>query len=447
MIAKEIKHPSRLPIHSLVALVGTILLGLLPGEFRLIVGWPFMLLVLGLIAVVLASRAEDRIWLITAFIGGYALRLLVLGLITPAIYTSSTELLVTDSFRYETGALNAIQAWTRGHPFSINDMVEGVGALNGTFYMFVTAWIYHAFGHLPVLVRETNCFLGAIVVLPLFRLIQEAFDRKVARSVSVLYMLFPSAIFWSIWHLKEAFDIFLLCVLLFFLYRMRRAPRSSLPAIALCGYLLYYERSYLIYVSALSVVAYLSIAPIRRWGWGIGLAGFLFVTGLAAIGFFLVLGGEALIAEALRLSSSFLTLDSSSALAGMGSGGLLHFPINMVHLLLTPLPWKAVGLDKGLIPSMLIWYPMIPLLVGGMYVALRQNFDRALPLVMFVSVLFSIYAIIYHGGHYRGRDQLLPLMLPFVAVAWQAGLHRRREYYLLGAGLAFIGTITAFLLQ
>jgi hypothetical protein len=120
-------------------------------------------------------------------------------------------------------------------------------------------------------------------------------------------------------------------------------------------------------------------------------------------------------------------IDQASAGSGFGKdvdvstteGALTAIPIGLVYLLFAPFPWDMATLRQSItLPEMLVWWAAFPLLVLGLWFALRHRLRQVAPIVIFTTMLTLAYSLFQGnvGTAYRQRSQLLVFYFIFVAV-------------------------------
>jgi hypothetical protein len=104
---------------------------------------------------------------------------------------------------------------------------------------------------------------------------------------------------------------------------------------------------------------------------------------------------------------------------GTAEGALTAIPIGLVYLLFAPFPWDMATLRQSItLPEMFIWWASFPLLVLGLWYALRHRLRQVSPIVIFTTMLTLAYSVFQGnvGTAYRQRSQLLVFYFIFVAV-------------------------------
>ncbi len=85
-------------------------------------------------------------------------------------------------------------------------------------YALIIGWFYYLFGFSPISVKWLNGWFGALQSIVLFFLAKSSFQSTIARWTSVLVAFFPTLLLWSATNLKDPL-LFLLTSLLFLLFR------------------------------------------------------------------------------------------------------------------------------------------------------------------------------------------------------------------------------------
>jgi cation transport ATPase len=120
-------------------------------------------------------------------------------------------------------------------------------------------------------------------------------------------------------------------------------------------------------------------------------------------------------------------IDQANAGSGFGKdvdvgtteGALTAIPIGLMYLLFAPFPWDMATLRQSItLPEMVLWWSAFPLLVLGLYFALRHRLRQVAPIVIFTTMLTLAYSVFQGnvGTAYRQRSQLLVFYFIFVAV-------------------------------
>jgi len=138
-----------------------------------------------------------------------------------------------------------------------------------------------------------------------------------------------------------------------------------------------------------------------------------------------------------RIQRSRLDL-AKSADSGFGrdvdvsttSGALSTIPMGMLYLLFAPFPWQVASLRQSItLPEMVIWWASFPMLVLGLWFAIKYRLRMISPILIFTVMLTLAYSVFQGnvGTAYRQRAQLLVFYFIFVAVGFVLLKEKREE--------------------
>jgi len=111
-------------------------------------------------------------------------------------------------------------------------------------------------------------------------------------------------------------------------------------------------------------------------------------------------------------------------------GALWIVPIGLLYLLFAPFPWQLASLRQIItLPEMIIWWISFPLLVLGLWYAVKHRLREVSPIVMFTTMLTLVYSVFQGnvGTAYRQRSQLLVFYFIFVAVGAVMVMERKED--------------------
>jgi hypothetical protein len=129
---------------------------------------------------------------------------------------------------------------------------------------------------------------------------------------------------------------------------------------------------------------------------------------------------------------------ASSAESGFGrdvdvsttSGAISTIPMGVLYLLFAPFPWQITSLRQSItLPEMIIWWASFPLLVLGLWFAIKYRLRMISPILIFTVMLTLAYSVFQGnvGTAYRQRAQLLVFYFIFVAVGFVLMKEKREE--------------------
>jgi hypothetical protein len=112
------------------------------------------------------------------------------------------------------------------------------------------------------------------------------------------------------------------------------------------------------------------------------------------------------------------------------SGAISTIPMGVLYLLFAPFPWQITSLRQSItLPEMVIWWASFPLLVLGLWFAIRYRLRMISPILIFTVMLTLAYSVFQGnvGTAYRQRAQVLVFYFIFVAVGFVLMKEKREE--------------------
>jgi hypothetical protein len=392
---------------------------------------------------------EDHPFLFRLFVSGFLVRVLVGTL----IYGFKLQgFFGGDALTYDYFGNAMVQVWEGNKSFQgAIDVFSGGGASSGWGMLYYVAVIYKVIGQNMLAVQYVNSILGAATAPIAYLIAMEIFpNRRVARICALLSAFFPSLVLWSCQGLKDGPIVFLLAISM--LATLKLGNRFNVKylvtlALALCGLLTL--RFYVFYIVVLAIAAAFILG--RRQLTAQTFARQLVI--MLVIGLALAYFGVSRYAtQQFDTYGSFeqlqrMRLDASrSAGSGFGedvdvstpAGAISAIPLGFSYLILAPFPWQLASVRQIItLPEMLIWWSSLPLLVLGLWFAIKYKLREIAPILIFTSLLTLTYSVLQGnvGTAYRQRAQLLVFYFVFVAVGYvlfrekreEAGRRRARE--------------------
>ncbi len=166
---------------------------------------------------------KNRDFLSVALMAAFALRLFSAFLMefTPFF----PEKYYTDSVWYHEAASSIAASWRALRP---SDMTGSFGHLN---YSRILAAFYFVFGSSMFVARVLNSFIGALTLIPAWKIAERLGGQKAAKTTVVLYAVWPSAIYFSMEIFREASITFLFLWAVYF--SLRFLSETRWPALLL----------------------------------------------------------------------------------------------------------------------------------------------------------------------------------------------------------------------
>lgn len=349
-----------------------------------------------------------------------------------------------DAFTYDTFGFALMKTWEGDRSYQyLVDLFSGGGAASGWGMLYVVAVIYKIIGQNMLATQYVNSVLGAATAPLAYMISLELFpNKRVARVCALLTAFFPSLVLWTSQGLKDGPIIFLLTVAM--LATLKLGTRFSYKyltalALALCG--LITLRFYVFYIIVLSITVAFIMGRQRLTAQSFARQFIIMgVVGLA-LAYFGVsrYAGQQYESYGNMKQLQLMHLDASqSAQSGYGKdidvstpeGALSAIPIGLTYLMLAPFPWQLTSLRQMItLPEMLLWWLSIPLLVLGLWFAVKHRLREVAPILIFTTLLTVTYSILMGnvGTAYRQRAQLLVFYFIFVAIGFVLLKEKREE--------------------
>jgi dolichyl-phosphate-mannose-protein mannosyltransferase len=377
---------------------------------------------------VLVRAKEDRRFLLRIFLLAVVVRIVVAMVIFLA---GKEDFFGGDANTYDIFGKSLLQSW-HGDTYHAERYAAFIRSGAGAWGMlYVVAAIYQFIGENRFGIQLMNAGVGASTAIVIYYVAQSLFNNtRVSRVAAVLVAFFPSLILWSSQGLKDGLIILALSLgILATLRLMDKITIGYVLILAVCLLALLSLRFYIFYmmVAAVGGSFMLGMKSLNAQGFVqrfiaaavIGLA-FTWFGVLRDAGNQLERYGNL---QAIQRSRE----DQASAGSGFGKdvdvgtteGALTAIPIGLVYLLFAPFPWDMATLRQTItLPEMIIWWSAFPLLVLGLWYALRHRLRQVAPIVIFTTMLTLAYSLFQGnvGTAYRQRSQLLIFYFIFVAV-------------------------------
>lgn len=348
-----------------------------------------------------------------------------------------------DALTYDFYGFAQLQGWLGDkylHSIA-NRFVGGPGSSWGMVY-FVAA-IYGVVGRNMLAVQLVNSVLGAVTSVIIYLCAYHVFqNRQVSRIAGMAVAFYPSLVLWSSQGLKDGPIVF--CLALAILATLKLGQKLSFKYIVVLVFSLLAILSLRFYVfymicAAIAGAFLIGMQTLTASSLARQLSAVL-VIGLA-LTYFGVTRSASIQFEKYgnleRVQRSRLDL-AKSAESGFGrdvdvsttSGALSQIPLGMVYLLFAPFPWQVASLRQSItIPEMVIWWASFPLLILGLWFAIKYRLRMISPILIFTVMLTFSYSVFQGnvGTAYRQRAQLLVFYFIFVSVGFVLVKEKREE--------------------
>ena len=297
--------------------------------------------------------------------------------------------------------------------------------------LYVVAGVYSLIGENLYAIQLINASVGAATAVVVYYVAQTLFNNiRVSRLAAILVAFFPSLILWTSQALKDGLIVLALALAMLATLRlMEKITLGYVLVLTACLLSLLSLRFYIFYMMVAAVMGsfFIGMKAINAQGF---VQRFLAVAlmGLAFTWFGVLRYAGAQFDRYANLKTIQMSrTDQANAGSGFGKdvdvgtteGALTAIPIGLVYLLFAPFPWDMATLRQSItLPEMLVWWASFPLLVLGLWYALRHRLRQVAPIVIFTTMLTIAYSVFQGnvGTAYRQRSQLLVFYFIFVAV-------------------------------
>ncbi len=364
------------------------------------------------------AAPEDRSLVMKVMVAGALLRV---GLTLVIHYTLPVWFFAPDQVTYEEVGLQTLHyhQGTDGIPWQLQNTLE-LG------YFYWNAFLYLVFGFAPLAPKLVNAFVGTASALFCYRLAGELAGRGPAVLAVMLTMFFPSLVLWSTQNLRDPVVLLVTLALFLSVVRLRTRPsgRAFFGVVLSLSVLLLF-RDYIAAMALFGLVGASFISKARGLPVNLLIGAMLFALAVLAYQQF------GLGSRWLESASFEAIAQQRAALATGGTAfrpdvdistplrGLQYFPIGLAFFLLSPFPWQIGSmLTLMTLPEQLVWYALLPMVVAGGTYLVRERYHAVGPLLVFLALTTSIYALVEGnaGTAYRHRAQVLVFFLILAAV-------------------------------
>ena len=389
---------------------------------------------------ILSRQGPERTFLLRIFIVGLLIRLVV-GTI---IYVGHMEAFFGgDANTYDTfgGALN--MSW-HGDAYAkevFEKFMSGGATAWGMLYL--VAGVYEMIGRNMLAIQFINAAIGAATAAVIYYTAQHLFSNiRVSRIAALLTCFFPSLILWSSQALKDAIIVLALALAMHAtVHLVERVRFNQVLILSASLVTLLSLRFYIFYMMAAAVAGAFALG-VRSLNAQSFIQRFLVIAviGLAFTWFGVINSASTQFErfgnlqavqnsrlDAAQTAQSGFAKDVDVRTTG---GALTAIPIGIIYLLFAPFPWQLTSMRQSItIPEMLVWWFSFPMLVLGIWFAIKHKLRTVAPILLFTTMLTLAYSLFQGnvGTAYRQRSQLLVFYFIFVAVGWVLLKERSEE--------------------
>jgi len=335
-------------------------------------------------------------FLVKVFIGSFLLRvLIVLAIYLVSIDRGGNGILgVPDEGAFDSIGWETAQNWHSGN-IQVSPVLISFGYANWGYYLF-NAVVYFFVGHNPLVVGLINSFLGTMMMILIFKIVTITYPVRVGKIAAALVGFNPTLIFWSVLNLKDILFAFLLIVTLYYVLSLSQKWEVKIfIKFFILGFVLFTIRdSYAFVWLSICSIYLLRKSAFRFLAWGI-----------------LFMGIGWMVSLSLPFTSMFYNI-----LVGSPSEFLKLLPLTIIRFFFTPLPWKATGYFRLIIPGTILWYLLMPFTFYGIYYSIINKVKGSLLSIGFIISVLIILSTVFLGGSPRHQVPIIPLYMIYAAV-------------------------------
>ncbi len=382
--------------------------------------------------------------------GPFLLRLFVVALLARiiiglAIFTfRGQDFFGGDALTYDFFGNAQLLGWGGDKYYqSVADQFVRSGEGSGWGMVYLVAAVYSVVGRNMLAVQLMNSVFGAATAVVIYLCAYQCFKNlRVARIAGIAVAFYPSLVLWSAQGLKDGPIVFLLAMA--FLCTLKLGEKLSIKYIAVlvCALLgLLALRFYVFYMICAAIAGafvigmqQISATSFARQFTAIILLGlaltYVGVTRSASIQFEHYGNLETVQRSRLDLARSAESGFGRDVDVSTTSGAISTIPMGVLYLLFAPFPWQITSLRQSItLPEMVIWWASFPLLVLGLWFAIKYRLRMISPILIFTVMLTLAYSVFQGnvGTAYRQRAQLLVFYFIFVAVGFVLMKEKREE--------------------
>ena len=349
-----------------------------------------------------------------------------------------------DAITYDSFGFAQLQGWfgDKYYQAIANQFVRS-GEGSGWGMVYLVAFVYGLVGRNMFAVQLMNSVFGAATAVIIYLCAHQVFKNlRVARLAGIAVAFYPSLVLWSAQGLKDGPIVFLLAMAI--LCTLKLGEKLSIKytvvlLLALVG--LIALRFYVFYMICVAIAGAFVIGmqqvtatSFARQFTAIILLGlaltYVGVTRSASVQFERYGNLQTLQRSRLDLARSAESGFGRDVDVSTTSGAISTIPMGVLYLLFAPFPWQITSLRQSItLPEMIIWWASFPMLVLGLWFAIKYRLRMISPILIFTVMLTLAYSVFQGnvGTAYRQRAQLLVFYFIFVAVGFVLMKEKREE--------------------
>ena len=288
-------------------------------------------------------------------------------------------------------------------------------------YTYFIAAIYSIAGQSIYTIIFMQLILASLIPVLTFLIARQFFDRNTAKLSAILVAFYPNLYVWASFVLKEILALFLIYLAVHQFLKFRSHPKlvSLLLAAGSLVFLLF-VRPHIAVFLGLIFIFFFSWQFIKR----------MRIKDLVWLSVIVIISDYALSLAGL---SNPLTMVFETPLPVYDRGEILvmaTFPelVKMIfsgqllpnlllgigRYLISPLPWQATNAYQALIPGIVLWYFVLPLVLVGVFRAFKAGKQAHILLAVILFLIFW-YGLTATGTDPRWRLMMIPFVFIFGA--------------------------------
>jgi hypothetical protein len=326
--------------------------------------------------------------------------------------------------------------------FIANQFIRS-GEGSGWGMVYLVAAVYGLVGRNMLAVQLMNSVFGAVTAVVIYLCAHHVFQNsRVARIAGLAVAFYPSLVLWSAQGLKDGPTVLCLAIAILATLKLGQKLTVKYMVVLLCVLLsLIALRFYIFYMISMAIAGAFIIGMQQISATSFARQ----FTAVILLGVALTYVGVTRSATAqferygnLKQLQHSRIDQARSAASGFGkdvdvsttAGAVSTIPMGVMYLLFAPFPWQITSLRQSItLPEMIIWWLSFPLLVLGLWFAVKYRLRMISPILIFTVMLTLAYSMFQGnvGTAYRQRAQLLVFYFIFVAVGFVLILEKREE--------------------
>ena len=414
-----------------------VILGMMTADFSEGAASILVVLIFSSIALLIFRKfTTEREFLTTIFLGALVVRL-AFGIVIHMF--ELREFFGADAKTYDFNGWRLVEYWT-GQVASDDLAAQRAWSTSGPGWgmNYLVGGLYYVLGRNIFAAQSFCAVFGAATAPMVYFCSAKMFNNKrVAKTAAIAIAFFPSFIIWSSQLMKDGLIIFLLVLAMTMVLQLQeKFNYAALLLLIFSMFGIFSLRFYIIYMVAVAVAGSFVVGLTSSAQSIVRITAALILIGLS-LTYLGVIRNASVDFEKYgsleRLQSSRQDL-AQSAESGFGEdvdistteGAITAVPIGFTYLMFAPFPWEVTNFRQAItLPEVLLWWAMIPLMIAGLWYAIRHRLRSSVPILIFSLMLTLAYSIFQGnvGTAYRQRTQIQVFLFIFIAV----GFELRRE--------------------